>query len=51
MYIENLDAILNKQKNTYHRTIKIKCPHVTSRTYIELNEVNNREDLKFEVPN
>ena len=29
----------------------MKCPYVTSSTYIELNEVNNKEDPKFEVPN
>ena len=29
----------------------MKFPYVTSSTYIELNEVNNKEDPKFEVPN
>ena len=51
VYIDKLDDIVNKYKNTYHSTIKMKCLYVTSSTYIELNERNNKEDPKFEVPN
>ena len=51
MYIDKLDDKVKKYKNTYHSTIKMKFPYVTWSTYIELNELNNMEDPKFEVPN
>ena len=51
VYIDKLDDIVKKYKNTYHSTIKMKCLYITSSTHIELNERSNKEDPKFEVPN
>ena len=35
VYIDKLDDIVNKYKNTYHRTIKIKHVDVKPSTYID----------------
>ena len=35
VYIDKLDDILNRYKNTYHRTIKIKPVDVKDNTYID----------------
>ena len=41
MYIDKLD-IVNKQNNTYHRTIKMKPIEVKNNTYIDsIKEVND----------
>ena len=41
VYIDKLDDIVNKYKNTYHRTIKIKHVDVKPSTYIDSSkEVN-----------
>ena len=41
VYINKLDDIVNKYKNTYHRTIKIKHVVVKPSTYIDSSkEVN-----------
>ena len=40
VYIKKLDDIVNKYRNTYYRTIKIKPVDVTSSTYIDLNKEN-----------
>ena len=40
VYIDKLDDIVNKYKNTYHRTIKIKPVVIKSSTYIDFNKEN-----------
>ena len=45
----NLDDIVNKYNNTYHRTIKMKLIDVNSSTYIDFNKENNKEGPKFKV--
>ena len=49
VYIDKLDDMVNKYKNTYHSTIKMKLVNVNSSTYTDFNKENNKEDLKFEV--
>ena len=49
VYIDKLYDIMNKYSNTYHRTIKLKTVDVTSSTYIDFNEKNNKEGPKFKV--
>ena len=44
-----LDNIVNKYKNTVHRTIKMKSIDVTSDYYVEHDEDSNEKDPKFEV--
>ena len=44
-----LDNIVNKYKNTVHRTIKMKPIDVTSGYYVEHDEDSNEKDPKFEV--
>ena len=51
IYIDKLDYIVHKYKNTYHGTIKVKPIDVKSSTYIDPNkEINNRVP-KFKVGN
>ena len=38
MYIDKLNDIVNKYKNTYRRTIKIKPDDVKNNTYINFGE-------------
>ena len=40
VYIEKLDYIVNKYRNTYYRTIKIEPVDVKSSTYIDFNKEN-----------
>ena len=49
LYIDQLDDIVNKYKNTYHIAVKVKLTDVKSTTYIDFNKENNKEDLKFGV--
>ena len=49
MHIDNLDDIVNKYNNTYHRTIKMKPVDVKASTYFDLNKENNKEDPKLKV--
>ena len=49
MYIDKLDDIVGKYKNTYHSTIKMKPADVNSSTYTDFNRENNKEDPKFEI--
>ena len=44
-----LDDIVNKYKNTVHRTIKMKPTDVTSNSYAQYNEYSNKKDPKFKV--
>ena len=46
MYIDKLDDIINKYKNTYLRTIKMKPVVVKSGTYIDSSKEINDEDKK-----
>ena len=47
VYIDKLDDVVNKCKNTYHRTIKVKSVEVKLSTHIDFN--NNKEAPKFKV--
>ena len=38
IYINKLDDIVNKYKNTYHSTIKMKPVDVKSSTYIDFDK-------------
>ena len=50
VYIDKLNDIVNKYRNTYHRTLKIKSIDVITTTYIDFDvEENNNKDPKFEV--
>ena len=44
VYIDKLDDIVNKYKNTYPRTIKMKLVYVKDSTYIDsINDVNDKD--------
>ena len=47
VYIDQLDDIVNKYNNTYHRTIKIKPLDVKLSTYIDSSKETNNKDVKF----
>ena len=47
--VGQLDDIVNKYKNTYHRIIKNKPVHVRPSIYVDFNKENNKEDPKFKV--
>ena len=49
LYIDNLDDIVNKYKDTYHRTIKIKLVDVKDSTYIDSIKDVKDKDAKFKV--
>ena len=50
MYIDKLDDIVNKYKNTYHNTIKKKLVDVKPSIYIDSSkEINNNKDPKFKI--
>ena len=49
IYFDALDDIVNKYKNTAHRTKKIKPIYVTFDSYAEYNEDSNKKDPKFKV--
>ena len=49
MYIGKIVDIVNKYKNTYHRTIKMKPVDITSSTYIDFGKENKKKDPKFKV--
>ena len=49
VYIDKLNAIVNKYNNTYHTTIKMKPIDVKDNTYINTNKEINYKDLKFKV--
>ena len=46
VYIDKLDENINKYKNTYLRTIKMKPVDVKSGTYIDSSKEINDEDKK-----
>ena len=44
VYIDKLDNIVNKYKNTYHSTIEKKSVHVKPNTYIDSGkEISNNK--------
>ena len=47
VYIDKLDAIVNKHNNTYHRTIKMKPFDVELSIYIDINKDNKKAGPKF----
>ena len=49
VYIDKLDDIVNKYKNTYHITIKMKPVHVKWNTYIDSGKEINEKDPKFKI--
>ena len=49
VYIDKLDDIVNKNDNTYHRTIKIKPIDVKNNTYINIDKKVNDKNPKFKV--
>ena len=49
VYFDVLDGIVNKYKNTIHRTIKMKPIDVTDDSFVEYNEESNKRNPKFKV--
>ena len=49
MYLDKLTNIVNKYKNTYYSTIKMKPVDVKSSTYIAFGVKNNYQNPKFKV--
>ena len=49
VYIDKLNAIVNKYNNTYHTAIKMKPIDVKDNTYINTNKEINYKDPKFKV--
>ena len=49
VYIDELDNIVKKYNNTYHRKIKMKPVDVMSKTYIESSKEINDKDRKFKI--
>ena len=51
VYIDILDGMVNKYKNTYHSTIKMKTVDVKSNIYIDSSKEINNKDRKFKIGN
>ena len=49
VFIDELDDIVNKYNNTYHRTIQLKPVDLKPGMYIKLNTEKNKEGPKFKV--
>ena len=49
VYFDVLDDIVDKYKNTYHRTIKMKPMDVKSNSYAEYNVDSNEKDPKLNI--
>ena len=49
VYIDKLGYMVNKYKNTYHRTIKMKSAHVKASAYIDSDKEINDKNPKFEI--
>ena len=49
VYIDKLDAIVEKNNNTYHTSIKMKPVHVKDNTYIDFKKESNDKNPKFKV--
>ena len=48
VYIDQLDDIVNKYNNTYHRTIKMKPVYVKPSTYVD-SKKNKYQNPKFKI--
>ena len=51
VYIDILDGMVNKYKNTYRSTIKMKTVDVKSNIYIDSSKEINNKDPKFKIGN
>ena len=49
--MDKLNGKVNKNKNTYHSTIKMKPVDVKSTIYIDSCKENNDKDPKFKIKN
>ena len=49
MYIDELDDMVNKYNNAYHKTIKIKPADIKSRIYINSSKEINDEETKLKI--
>ena len=49
VYFDVLDDIVDKYKNTYHRTIKMKPIDVKSNSYAEYSVDSNEKDPKLNI--
>ena len=49
VYINKLDEIVNKYKNTYHNTNRMKPVNIKDNTYIDFGKQNNNKNLKFKI--
>ena len=49
VYADKLDDIINENKNTYRKAIKMESIDTEDSTYINLGKENNNKDLKFQV--
>ena len=49
VYFGVLDDIVDKYKNTYHKTFKMKPIDVENDSFVECNEESNEKDPKFKV--
>ena len=49
VHADKLDGIVNKYKNTYHSTIKMKPVDEKSSTCIDLDKENNKKYSKFKI--
>ena len=43
VYIDKLDDMVNRHRNTYHSKIKIKPVDVNSSTYVNFDKKNKKE--------
>ena len=49
MYIDKLDAIVNKYNNAYHNTIKMKPVDVKPNTYVNSSKEVDNKDPEFKI--
>ena len=49
VYIDKLDDIVNKYRNTYHRATKMKPVGVKPSTYIDSSKETNNGNPKFKI--
>ena len=47
MYIDKLDAIVNKYNNKCHRIIKMKHIDVNRSIYTDFNKENNNQEIRI----
>ena len=49
VFFDKVDDIVNKYKDTYYSTIKLKPVNVKSSTYSDFNKENDKENPKFRI--